>query len=65
MKKILPHQATEPARCFVGERAKIVYPTEEEAEVAARNAEIDHGLAPGSLEVYRCDYGDHYHLTRR
>ncbi|MCL2095212.1 hypothetical protein FWH13_03800 [Candidatus Saccharibacteria bacterium] len=63
-KKIIPHQQVEPPRCYVGDRAKIIYKTAEDAEVAARNAEIDHQLPPGSLQPYKCEYADHYHLTR-
>ena len=50
-----------PPRCWVGESQKIIYATREEAEAAARVAEYDHG-AP-RLGVYKCPYGDHYHLT--
>ena len=40
---------------------KICYKTREEAEVAARVAEYDHG-AP-KLTVYKCEFGDHWHLS--
>jgi hypothetical protein len=54
----------QPLVCRVGDRAKIIYPTELEAEVAARNAEIDHGLPINSLTHYQCEYAPHFHLTR-
>ena len=54
-------EAYDPPRCWVGDTQKIIYATREEAEVAARIAERDHG-AP-HLGVYRCPYADHYHLT--
>ncbi len=47
-------------KCWVGETEKIVYDTREEAEVAAKVAEHDHG---GKFGVYKCEYGDHWHLT--
>ncbi len=50
----------EPERCWVGETAKIVYKTREEAECAAKVAEYDHGV---KLGVYKCEYGNHWHLT--
>ena len=53
--------AYEPKKCWVGESQKICYDTREEAEVAARCAEYEHG-AP-ELAVYKCEYGDHWHLT--
>ncbi|MBQ6461208.1 hypothetical protein IJI91_01485 [Candidatus Saccharibacteria bacterium] len=49
-----------PSKCWVGDGQKISYPTREEAEVAARVAEYDHHI---KLEVYKCEYGDHWHLT--
>ncbi|MCL2371540.1 hypothetical protein FWC63_02240 [Candidatus Saccharibacteria bacterium] len=52
----------EPRRCSVGDRQKIIYPTELEAEVAARNAEIDHNLPVNTLDYYKCEFGDHFHL---
>ena len=51
----------EPKKCWVGERQKICYATYEEAEVAAKVAEYDHKTKP--LTVYKCEYGDHYHLS--
>ncbi|MBQ3261100.1 hypothetical protein IJH29_00335 [Candidatus Saccharibacteria bacterium] len=50
-----------PARCWVGETHKIIYGSREEAEIAARVAEHDHG--PGlKLGVYKCEFGEHWHL---
>lgn len=51
----------EPERCWVGDEHKICYATREEAEVAAKCAEFDHG-AP-ELSVYKCEYDDHWHLS--
>ena len=53
----------EPKKCWVGEQQKICYDTREEAEVAAAIAGYDHG-AP-ELDVYKCEFGDHWHLTAR
>ena len=33
-----------------------------QAEMAARVAEYDHHIE-GHLSVYKCEYGDHYHLS--
>ncbi|MBQ7201881.1 hypothetical protein IJS18_00615 [Candidatus Saccharibacteria bacterium] len=52
----------EPERCWVGDTHKICYKTLEEAEMAARVAEYDHHIE-GHLTVYKCEYGDHYHLS--
>ncbi|MBQ3263589.1 hypothetical protein IJH06_00515 [Candidatus Saccharibacteria bacterium] len=52
----------EPERCWVGETHKICYSTKEEAELAARVAEYDHHMTT-KLGVYKCEYGDHWHLT--
>ena len=46
-----------------GEQQKICYPTREEAEVAAAVAAYDHNL--GELTVYKCEYGDHWHLSSK
>ncbi|MBQ7802555.1 hypothetical protein IJ380_01685 [Candidatus Saccharibacteria bacterium] len=54
----------EPERCWVGDAHKIVYKTCEEAETAARIAEHDHNI-PGGLSVYKCEYGDHFHLSSK
>ena len=51
----------EPERCWVGDVQKICYATREEAELAARVAEYDHEIS--GLTVYKCDYGDHWHLA--
>lgn len=51
----------EPEKCWVGDTHKICYKTRDEAEVAAKCAEYDHN-AP-QLSVYKCEYGDHWHLT--
>lgn len=50
-----------PKKCWVGEHQKVCYATREEAEVAALVAQYDHG-AP-QLSVYKCEYGDHWHLS--
>lgn len=59
----MQNKAYEPERCWVGETQKICYSTQEEAEMAARVAEYDHGIS--GLSVYRCEYGNHWHLTAR
>lgn len=51
----------EPKRCWVGETRKICYGSREEAEIAAKVAEYDHGIS--GLSVYKCEYGNHWHLT--
>ena len=51
----------QPKLCWVGEEQKICYDSEDEAEVAARVAEYEHGIS--GLKVYKCEYGDHWHLT--
>ena len=64
MSKKYPHSVNRtvaPKRCWVGDQAKVCYDTELEAETAALVAEHDYG-AP-KLSVYRCPYGDHYHLS--
>jgi len=60
-KHLNPSQIYEPERCWVGNNHKIIYYTREEAELAAKVAEYDHHTA--GLSVYKCDYGDHYHLS--
>ena len=55
--------AYEPKKCWVGETQKISYATREEAEVAAKVAQYDHG-AP-ELFVYKCEYGNHFHLSSK
>ena len=46
----------------MGETQKICYDTREEAELAAKVAEYDHKIS--GLGVYKCEFGDHWHLTR-
>jgi len=53
----------EPKRCWVGEEQKICYSTKEEAEVAASVAQYEHDTP--ELFVYRCEYGDHWHLSSK
>lgn len=55
------YNSYEPERCWVGETHKISYKTREEAELAARVAEYDHHIK--GLTVYKCEYGDHWHLS--
>ncbi len=55
------NQIYEPKKCWVGEAQKICYATREEAEAAAKVAEYDHKIS--GLSVYKCEYGDHWHLT--
>ena len=61
MRNKLKLGAYEPERCWVGESQKICYGSFEEAEMAARVAEYEHGAT--GLSVYKCEYGDHWHLT--
>ena len=60
-KHLNPNQAYNPPRCWVGESHKIIYDTREEAELAAEVAQYDHNSGP--LSVYKCEYGNHYHLS--
>ena len=53
----------QPKRCWVGDTHKICYDTREEAEAAASVAEYDHDIN-GHLGVYKCEFGDHWHLTK-
>lgn len=53
----------EPEKCWVGDQQKICYATREEAEVAAAVAQHDYG-AP-ELGVYKCEFGEHWHLTTK
>ena len=57
------YQGYEPEKCWVGEQQKICYATREEAEMAAAVARHDYG-AP-KLGVYKCEYGEHWHLSSR
>ena len=54
-------QIYEPERCWVGNVHKIIYRTKEEAELAARVAEYDHHIQ--HLSVYKCEHGNHWHLS--
>lgn len=54
---------SEPEKCWVGDQQKVCYATREEAEVAAAVAQHDYG-AP-ELGVYKCEFGDHWHLTTK
>lgn len=56
-------QVYEPPRCWVGDQHKISYATREEAEAAALVAEHDYH-AP-RLSVYKCEFGDHWHLSSK
>ena len=62
-KKLNNNKVSMPEKCWVGDSQKICYKTREEAEVAAMVAAHDYH-AP-TLSVYRCEYGDHYHLSSR
>lgn len=62
MRKIVYYEQI-PKKCWVGEHQKICYDSREEAEAAALVAQYDHG-AP-ELSVYKCEYGDHWHLSSR
>jgi len=58
-------QIVEPRKCWVHDAQKICYENEEEARGAARLVEFEHGLEPNSLTVYKCEYGEHWHLAHR
>lgn len=60
MRKLVPREY-EVAKCWVGDQQKICYATREEAEAAALVAQHDYGVP--HLEVYKCEYGDHWHLS--
>ena len=62
MSKFFQNKAYEPKRCWVGETQKIIYDTKEEAEIAAKVAQYDHNIKT-PLHVYKCEYGDHWHLS--
>jgi hypothetical protein len=64
VKKLKP-QEQEPRRCWVNETQKICFDSEEIAQGAARLAEIEHGIRPGDLRAYKCEYGDHWHLAHQ
>lgn len=59
----IKYHTQSPQKCWVGEQQKICYATKSEAEAAALVAQHDYG-AP-SLSVYKCEYGDHWHLSSR
>ncbi len=59
--KMRAFSAIEPKKCWVGDQQKVCYDSREEAEAAALIAEHDYG-AP-KLSVYKCEYGDHWHLS--
>lgn len=58
-----PNLIYEPEKCWVGDVQKIIYHSREEAELAAKVAEYDHHTT--GLGVYKCEYGDHWHITSR
>lgn len=51
-----------PKKCWVGDTAKIIYQDRDEAELAAKVAGYDHGV---ELAVYKCEYGNHWHLSSK
>ncbi|MDR2336766.1 MAG: hypothetical protein LBE03_01525 [Candidatus Nomurabacteria bacterium] len=53
----------EPKKCWVNDKEKICYENEDEAEMAARHIEVTHKLPKGSLKVYKCDFGEHWHIA--
>lgn len=53
----------EPKKCWVGEKAKVIFDTPEEAEGWAKVVESERGLKPNTLTVYKCEYGEHWHLA--
>ncbi|MGN1313282.1 MAG: hypothetical protein ACI4VS_03840 [Candidatus Nanosyncoccaceae bacterium] len=65
MKNQHKYQPYEPKKCWVGDKHKICYADEEEAEMAARLIETEHGLPGYSLYPYHCEYGDHWHLANK
>ena len=52
-RKNINYRPYDPERCWVGDKHKIIYHTREEAELAAKVAEYDHGLT--NLGVYKCE----------
>lgn len=60
--KFRPDLMYELKKCWVGEEQKICFDTYDEATAAARVAEYEHGAT--GLSVYKCEYGDHWHLTK-
>ena len=53
----------EPKKCWVGEQQKVVYEDCLEAEGWAKVVEAEYGLPAGSLKIYKCEYGEHWHLA--
>lgn len=62
-KHLNPNQVYRPPRCWVGETSKICYATKEEAKLAAQVAAYDYHTEP--LSVYKCEYGNHWHLSSK
>lgn len=58
-------QPYEPEKCWVNDKHKVCYPDEETAEASARLVEFEHGLPVNSLSVYKCEYGNHWHLANK
>ena len=65
MKNQHKYHAFQPKTCWVGEKQKICYVDEDEAEMAARLIEAEHNLPGYSLQPYYCDMGDHWHLANK
>ena len=63
MNKQFRYNAQAPQKCWVGEQQKICYASRAEAEAAALVAQHDYGTP--KLSVYKCEYGDHWHLSSR
>ena len=57
------YQPYDPPKCWVNDSHKVCYPDEDTAEMSARLMESEHGLPANSLTVYKCEYGDHWHLA--
>ena len=57
----MKYYQAEPERCWVGDTHKVCYATREEAEVAAGVVQHDYGSP--ALSVYKCEFGDHWHLS--
>ncbi len=64
MRKTAP-QPFEPEKCWVNDKHKVCYPDQETAEQSARLVEFEHGLEANSLSVYKCEYGNHWHLANK
>jgi len=63
--KKLIQEIPEPNKCWVGDARKVCYGSRSEADGAARLVELEHALEINSLGVYKCEYGDHWHLARQ